>query len=259
MQNKRYILLLLAALTYVTTALTQPRIKDQGTLGGNLDDQFGAMYLTTDGGLIAGGYSKSNKSAQKTQDSKGDYDYWIVKLDSNHKIQWDKTIGGSSTDQLAALQQTADGGYILGGTSSSNISGDKTENTHGYYDNDYWIVKLNAAGNIQWDKTIGGTNYDYLLDLRQTTDGGYILGGTSRSNISGDKTENSRGNDDYWIVKLDGSGNIQWDKTIGGSAYDNLYAIQQTTDGGYIAGGNSTSNISGEKTENSRGIMEFFF
>jgi len=258
MHYKQYSLLLLAALTYFTTAIAQPRIKDQGVIGGNNTDQFSSLYLTKDGGLIAGGASYSNISGQKTQNNLGANDYWIVKLDSNRKIQWDKTLGGNGFDELDVILQTADGGYILGGSSSSDKSIDKTENSRGIYD--YWIVKLDTDGNIQWDKTIGGNDNDILRDLRQTSDGGYILGGYSYSDQSGEKTENSRGrfSSDYWVVKLDAAGAVQWDKTIGGNYWDLLMALQQTTDGGYILGGESNSDLSGEKTAAGRGDYDYW-
>lgn len=227
-------------------------IKHQRTMGGKLSDFLMSMDLTKDGGLIAGGYSYSNISGEKTENSKNG-DYWIIKLDNLGKIQWDKTIGGDDFDLLYSLQQTSDGGYILGGNSRSNISGEKTENSKGL--DDYWVVKLDSMGNVQWDKTIGGSGTDDLTSLQQISDGGYILGGYSYSGKSGDKTENNRGaiySSDYWVVKLDSLGNIQWDKTIGGSLGDRLSALQQTTDGGYILGGYSYSNRSGEKTENNR-------
>jgi hypothetical protein len=85
---------------------------------------------------------------------------------------------------LNSIQQTADGGYILGGESRSGISGDKTENAHGFSSLDYWVVKVNSSGNIQWDKTIGGDLDDYLTCVQQTTDGGYIIGGYSYSGCS---------------------------------------------------------------------------
>src|ERR1043165_6572212 len=96
---------------------------------------------------------------------------------------------------------------------------------------------------ILWQNTIGGSSLDYLHCILQTTDGGYILGGYSLSNISGDKTQNSNGWVDYWIVKTDSIGNIEWQNSIGGSNGDYLYCIQQTVDGGYILGGSSYSNI----------------
>src|SRR6185436_3749369 len=222
----------------------------ENTIGGSDDEQLFSIQQTTDGGYILGGYSKSNISGDKTENCNGAYDFWIVKTDATGNIQWENTIGGSGIDALQSLQQTTDGGYIMGGYSGSNISGDKTENTNG--GNDYWIVKTDAWGIIQWQNTIGGSYDDQLYSIRQTDDGGYILGGTSESDISGDKTENHIGipnTNDYWLVKTDASGNIQWQNTIGGMRNDWLYSVQQTTDGGYILGGHSSSNISGDKTE----------
>ncbi len=247
--------IVLTGISY-TTAFTQPVIRTQKAIGGNDLDFFTSMALTKDGGRIAGGYSISNISGQKTENRRGAFDYWIVKLDSTNKIEWDKTIGGNDIDILTALQQTQDGGYILGGYSFSNASGEKTQNSKGSAD--YWIVKLDNKGNIEWDKTIGGKSFDNLFSLQQTSDGGYILGGFSFSNKSGDKTQNSRGGTDYWIVKLTGTGNIEWDKTIGGNESDDLSSLQQTKDGGYILGGGSSSNISGEKTENSKGSEDYW-
>lgn len=106
---------------------------------------------------------------------------------------WDKTIGGSSWEDEVTALPTIDGGYILGGSSISNASGNKSENNKG--ETDYWVIKLDASGNKQWDKTIGGNSADYLSDIRQTSDGGYILAGSSQSGASGDKSENSVGQD----------------------------------------------------------------
>ena len=243
-------------ITYAELHAQAPGIAWQNTIGGNGNDQLKSLQQTADGGYILGGWSYSNISGDKTENSQGNYDYWVVKLDASGNIQWEKTIGGNSNDNLFSIQQTADGGYILGGNSNSNISGDKTENAQGY--EDYWVVKLDASGNIQWQNTIGGDGFDYLFSLQKTADGGYILGGNSNSNISGDKSENSQGGGDYWVVKLDASGNIQWQNTIGGNDAERLRDLQQTADGGYILGGTSTSNISGDKTEISQGDFDYW-
>jgi hypothetical protein len=254
MKSKHLLLFMLTCIS-LTNVFAQPVIGLQKTIGGNDDDEFTCMSFAKDGGLIIGGYSNSNKSGDKLGDSKGGYDYWILLLTSKGVIRGQGTIGGNNNDYISAIEQTADGGYILGGYSSSNISGNKTENSKGDYD--YWIVKLDGAGNIQWDKTIGGISADYLQTLKQTSDGGYILGGYSFSNMSGDKTENSRGAGDYWVVKLDGSGNIQWEKTMGGNYVEYLTDIIQTKDG-YLIGGSSGSPISGEKTDSSRGSTDYW-
>ncbi len=232
-------------------------IQWQNTIGGNSYEFLTCLEQTIDGGYILGGYSDSNVSGDKTENGIGDLDYWIVKVDSIGAIQWQNTIGGSAEDRLYSIQQTTDGGYILGGSSDSNISGDKMENCIGGYI-DYWIVKIDSFGAIQWQNTIGGNNYDYLYSIQQTTDGGYILGGYSRSNISGDKTEVSNGLSDYWIVKVDSLGVIQWQNAIGGIDHDALSSILQTSDRGYILGGYSRSNVSGDKTENCIGVNGYF-
>ena len=226
-------------------------IQWQNTIGGVGDDLLNSLMPTEDGGYILGGNSDSGPSGDKTEFCIGNDDYWIVKIDSLGTIQWQNTIGGSSQDQLNSIKQTSDEGYILGGWSNSNTSGDKTENNWDttLITSDYWIVKIDSSGNIQWQNTIGGSNADILHSIQQTADGGYILGGYSNSDFSGDKTENSMGGFDYWLVKTDSTGNILWQKTFGGSGYDYLYSVQPTTDGGYILGGYSWSGISGNKTE----------
>ncbi|MEO8150222.1 MAG: T9SS type A sorting domain-containing protein [Bacteroidia bacterium] len=217
--------------------------------GGTASDYLTSLQETTDGGFILGGMSNSDSNGDKTQPVWNNYgfnDYWIVKIDSLGNKQWDKRFGGTFDDRLFSVLQTTDGGYVLGGFSISPMSGDKTQPAMGY---DYWIVKTDSLGMKQWDKSFGGADGDYFNALRQTVDGGYILGGYSYSGISGDKTQSSNGWDDYWIVKIDSTGTKQWDKGFGGTASDDLNSITQTTDKGYILGGFSSSPISGDKTQ----------
>jgi hypothetical protein len=111
---------------------------------------------------------------------------------------WDKTIGGNSFEDEVKVIPTSDGGYMVAGSSYSDASGDKTENSKGSFD--YWVIKLNDSGVKQWDKTIGGNGADFFADFQQTSDGGYILAGSTQSAASSDKSENSLGQD-AWIVK----------------------------------------------------------
>jgi hypothetical protein len=221
------------------------------TLGGQGLDYLQDVQQTADGGYLVGGYTTSAQSGDKTQPSRGLNDYWIVKLDARGNKQWDRTFGGTGNDYLSSLQQTTDGGYLLGGSSSSPISGDKTQFSD--YQSDYWVVKVDARGNKQWDRTVGGDAYEMLYTVRQSPDGGYVLGGFTMSGVSGDKTQPSRGEADFWLVKLNATGQPQWDRTYGGRASEILVELQLTADGGYILGGTSGSGISGDKSEPSRG------
>lgn len=228
----------------------------QKTIGGANTDFLYSMAATSDAGCVLGGFSNSDISGDKTENSKGGYDFWIVKVDTNGNIEWDKTIGGAEGDILNSMIQTSDNGYLLGGESSSNISGDKTENSQGR--SDYWIVKLDSTGAIEWQNTIGGSEFDRAYSAYQTEDGGYVIGGSSNSNISGDKTENGQGGSDFWIVKINSVGIIEWQNNIGGDGGDVPRSIIQSSDGSYLIAGNSVSNISGDKTENSRGEQDYW-
>jgi len=227
----------------------------ENTIGGDQTDTPWSIKQTTDGGYIIGGDSLSNASGDKTEDAMI-FDYWIVKLDSDGIIEWENTIGGSQFDRDPTVMETSDGGFLVGGTSDSGISGDKTEANIG--DNDFWALKLNSNGVIQWQNTIGGTGSDRLHAMGSTSDGGYLLAGVSASNISGDKTENSRGESDYWLVKINATGTVQWDKTIGGPGVDVLESVYQTSEGGYVLGGYSSSDAGGEKSENTLGFNDYW-
>lgn len=262
---KRQLLIITALFLSLNNFGQTPQIKWDKTIGGNATEKLSSIIATSDGGYVLGGNSKSNISGDKTENSKGDDDYWIVKLKADRTIEWQKTIGGSGIDKFTSIIQTSDGGYFVGGYSISNASGDKSENNTGAIDNfDYWVVKLNSVGNIEWEKTIGGDIEEQLHSVWQTSDGGYILGGHSSSNISGDKTENSKGGSDFWIVKLTSTGTIDWQKTIGGSQGDRFVnKIFQTSDGGYVLGGQSYSGSSasgpdGDKTEPNKGNGDYW-
>jgi len=256
----RYVLLLVFALALhnrVSAQQEQPPVKQwDKAIGGDAYDLLQALQQTSDGGYLLGGYSYSGVSGDKTQPNRGDADFWVVKLDAQGVKQWDRTLGGVGEERLMALQQTADGGYLLGGYSNSAISGDKSQASRGEYD--YWLVKLDSQGNKKWDYAFGGTGSDYLQKLQLTSDGGCLLAGTSNSGDTGDKTQASRGFYDYWLVKVDAQGTKQWDRTFGGNGSDNLAALQLTPDQGYVVGGSSLSNRSGDKTQANRGGEDYW-
>jgi hypothetical protein len=210
------------------------RIQWQKTIGGNNDATINSAQKTTDGGYILAGYKK---------DTQNDGNYWIVKLNSNADIEWEKTYGGSNNDEAKIIQQTTDRGYIVAGSSRSN-DGNVTNN-NGY--TNAWILKLNTNGAIEWKKTYGGSSDDELTNIKQTADNGYIAVGSTISN-NGDIL-NNQGYDDAWIIKIAANGNLEWSKTFGGSSIDYLNDIQQTTNGEYLfVGGTGSSN--GDITNN---------
>jgi hypothetical protein len=237
----------------------------QKSFGGSGVDLLQSIRLTSDGGYILAGISDSKKGLDKQDEAKGNDDFWIIKLNAKGNELWQKTIGGSGQEKLHSITLTADGGYLLGGSSSSykseNISGvqdvfGKTENTRGNMD--YWVVKLKKDGTIEWQKTLGGKYADELKSVAVLENGNYLLGGTSNSPTSGDKTQDNLGLNDFWLLQLDKSGNVVWQQTIGGSEDDNLFAVTATKDGGFIVGGNSNSGTSNTKTKGNEKGSDFW-
>lgn len=172
--------------------------------------------------------------------------------------QWDHRYGGIDGDYVIAFERTSDDGFILAGKTASDSTGNKTTHIFGNGAFDYWIIKLNSFGILQWEKDFRGSGNDPLWSLGLTADGGFIIGGTSDSPIGGDKSQSSRGGTDYWIIKLDSLGNKIWDKTFGGTDDEDLHSVIQTSDGGFLIGGDSRSRISGDKSEAKFGINDYW-
>src|ERR1700741_2555487 len=154
-------------------------------------------------------------------------------------IEWQRALGGSKADNAYSSIQTLDGGYLTIGEARSN-DGDVTGH-HGVTTDtvDVWLVKTDAMGVIQWQKSYGGTMWDYSSSVIQTNDGGYAFVASTFSR-NGDITLN-HGSGDAWLVKLDVSGNIQWQKTYGGTGMDQARSFKQTSDNGYVILSISTS------------------
>ena len=230
------ILLILTLLLYTVKLNAQVSIDWQKCLGGTKREYLYSIIQTSDGGYMVSGWSASNDG--DVSGNHGGEDIWVLKLNATGAIQWQKCLGGSQNERLRSIQQTADGGYILSSTTTSN-DGDVSGN-NGL--TDIWIVKLNSAGSILWQKSLGSTNDDDegWLSILPTSDGGYIVSVYTYSN-NGDISGN-HGGQDAWIVKLNTSGAILWQKCLGGTGDDVLMSILTTSDGGYILSGVTSSN-----------------
>ena len=220
----------------------------QNPLGGSNSEEAFSVISTSDGGYMVAGYTSSNNG--NVSGFKGTNDYWVVKLNSNGILQWQKCLGGTKGDSARDIIQTLDGGYLVVGESQSN-DGDVTGHFGASNTPDYWAVKIDASGNIIWEKSYGGTNYDYARAVCQTTDGNFGIVGTTDS--SNGQVSSYFGTQDYWMVLIDGTGSVIWDKSLGGTNMDNAYSVIQTQDEGFVVIGTSSST-NGHVTGNNGGV-----
>ena len=164
--------------------------------------------------------------------------YWVVKLNNSGDTSWTRSLGGYRRDIAYSIQQTNDGGYIVAGKSNSP-HGNSSKRDH----YNFWIVKLNDSGDKIWTRAVGGSNEDFANSIEQTSDGGYIVAGTSNSPQGEVPVYQGRAMYDHqWVVKLDNKGDKEWTRSLGGSYDDGASSIKPTTDGGYVVAGYSESS-----------------
>ncbi len=231
----RYSFLTIVILFVFNNLFSQPVIQWQNSFGGSSTEEPYAIKKCWDGGFAIIGSTNSTNGDIST--NKGLYDIWVIKLNSSGNLEWEKSFGGSSYDYPGSIFVTKDHGFIIAGYTNSNdgdVSGNHSMNS------DCWIVKLDSIGNIQWQKCFGGIGNDQAHDIIQLADGGYVFVGNAELN-NGDISGN-HGDEDLWMVKLDITGNIQWQKCFGGSFSDGATEVQQTSDKGYIISGWTSSN-----------------
>ncbi|WP_320554487.1 hypothetical protein [Winogradskyella aquimaris] len=212
------------------------------TFGGSKNDSAQSVIATTDGGYAVLGYTQSNDD-DITDKQDESFDYWVLKFDAQDQLQWQKTYGGSGDDRGNAIIQTSDGGYAILGYSFSN-NGDVTTNA-GLQD--YWLVKLDANGNIIWEKSFGYQGADSGISIIETSDQGFLLSGILDVTASGgegnsSRTANRHAGGDYWVLKLNSSGDLEWSRYFGGNFTDTPYNAIETNDNAYIIVGSSDSD-----------------
>ena len=186
-------------------------IEWQRSYGGIEVDSAKSIQQTSDGGYIVAGYTESFGA--------GEMDFWVLKLDSTGAVEWQKTYGGAFDEIAHSIQQTSDGGYIVAGSAC----------LFGPGGSDSWVLKLTSTGDIVWQRRYDGSSIEHATSIQQTSDGGYIVAGYTNSFGAGEM--------DFWVLKLTSTGDIEWQQTYGRNDWDLAYSIQQTSDGGYIVAG----------------------
>ncbi|NIN53121.1 MAG: hypothetical protein GTO23_08195, partial [Nitrososphaeria archaeon] len=190
-------------------------IEWQHTYGGSGDDVAYVVQETSDEGYITAGYTYSFGA--------GEADYWILKLTSEGVVEWQFTYGGIGDDIASFIQETSDGGYVVTGYTHA----------YGVQTSDIWILKLTSEGELEWQHDYGGAGNDKSYSVQQTSDGGYIVAGSTQYLGSLDL--------DFWVLKLTSAGFFDWQSIYGGYGDDVAYFAQETSDDGYIVAGDSNS------------------
>ncbi len=205
----------------------------QNNFGGSLSDWGFDVAETPDGGFIATGSTFSEDG--NVSANQGFYDYWIVKTDASGQLLWEKNYGGAGEERAYAVDVLENGGAVIGGTSISG-SGDVSGNNGSY---DFWAIGLDPNGSLGWSHNFGGSSEDRAYAMKQLASGGFLLGGLTVSS-NGDVSQHY-GSKDAWLLKLDLTGTLVWEKNFGGTGDDRFYDVRELEDGGFIAAGLSTS------------------
>ncbi|WP_298505381.1 hypothetical protein [uncultured Maribacter sp.] len=212
------------------------------TYGGSKDDKGQSVKQTKDGGFVLTGYAMSNDG--DGSNNEGFHDNWIVKIDANGTLEWEKSYGFSGHDHSYDILETQDGGFFFVGflditLARSDGYTDKSNSLTRHGVGEFWGTKIDALGNIEWRRYFGGTNNDRAHAVVQSNDGGFVMAGFSES-TDFDIT-NSNGGYDFWVLKINSSGELLWQNSFGGSGIEIAYDIAKTTDNAYVITGNTFS------------------
>lgn len=239
-----------------TPAENPLEIQQTLTFGGTKNESGQSVVSTSDGGYAVLGYTQS-MDEDISNKSDTSYDYWLLKFDATGQEQWQKVYGGSNDDRGEDILTTNDGGFAIVGSSKSNDN-DVTSNAGS---NDFWLAKLNASGEIQWEKSLGYAGSDSAFSVTQTQDNGYLISGVldvSASNGAGNNRANMQrhAGGDYWVIKLNPLGELEWSRYFGGTYSDTAYGAAQTQNGNYLIIGSSDSND--VDINNNKGSYDFW-
>lgn len=202
--------------------------------GGSFTDTAYDAIQTEDDGYIIVGSSDSNDV--DITNNRGTYDFWIIKISATGSLVWEKSFGGSEIDEAHAISKSADGNYLIAGdTRSSDLNISQNNGAA-----DLWVIKITPEGTLLWEKSLGGSNFDVGRSISKTQDNGFLISGSSRSTNA--SFSSNKGQNDAWVVKINNSGNLEWQKTIGGSEVDFFYDAVELNDQIVVAVGDSNSS-----------------
>jgi len=196
--------------------------------GGSGSDFAHSLVETSDGGLAVAGCTDSFGA--------GGADFLLIKTDEYGTMEWNRTYGGIGGDFAHSLVETSDGGFALAGVTDSFGAGG----------NDFWLIKTDSFGNVEWNQTYGGTDSSIAYSLVETFDGGFALAGSSGSPLY---FPIGSGTTDFWLVKTDAYGNMEWNQTYGGTGDEVAYSLVETSDGGFALAGEQSRNFWLVKTD----------
>ncbi|QIE59614.1 hypothetical protein G5B37_08570 [Rasiella rasia] len=210
------------------------------TFGGSNQDEATSISKTADGGFIVSAFTFSDDG--DVTDNAGFIDFWVLKLSSSGDLEWENTYGFEGSDTAHKIKQLSDGGYLVLGVldiTASGGAGNIGRNTN-HAGGDYWVLRLNPIGEIIWARFYGGTFTDTAYDFVEVGNGDFIIVGSSDSDDV--DITNNKGEYDFWMLNITGSGDINWKKNFGGSEIDLGYSLAKTTDGNFIATGDTRSS-----------------
>jgi hypothetical protein len=222
------------------------KIDTKGTLewrryyGGTNNDRAHAVAEAHTGGFVMAGFSESED--YDISSSKGSYDFWVVKINEEGDLLWERSYGGSGIEVSYDIIATADGAYVVVGNTFST-DGDVSRN-HG--ESDVWMIKISETGDLLWEQTFGGSGFDASQGVSLSKDGGYIIAGNSKSSDT-DLTTN-HGENDIWLLKTNSEGILEWQGSIGGSGLDFGFMAVETGDRDLLIAGESSSKDFGDIT-----------
>ncbi len=212
----------------------QGNIEWRSYFGGSNNDRAHAVVQADDGGFVMAGFSESVDF--DISDSKGSYDFWVVKIDVHGNLLWQRSFGGSGIEISQDIAKTSDNGYVITGNTFSN----DTDIAKNNGESDIWLIKIDDEGNLVWERTFGGTLFDAAQSVRTCSDGGFMVTGNSKSNDV-DLIQNE-GENDIWLVKTDSEGHMVWQKTFGGSGIDFGFDTFENADKSIIVVGETSSS-----------------